>query len=104
MLLVPFIASAQLGGTQGFITSIMSIVNLLITLVAAIALLAFMWGLVKFIFKLGSEADIEGGRNLMKWGLIALFVMVSVWGIIRFFQSELGLTNNSPFNITDLIN
>ncbi len=66
------------------------LVEITIAVVAAIALLAFFWGLVKFVFRFkGDEKEVEEGKRIMKWGLIALFVMVSVWGIVRFMQSAL---------------
>lgn len=103
LLVLPLFAGAQLDDTQGLILQVMDIVELLIVLVAALALLVFMFGLMKFIFKVGGdEKAIEQGKNLMKWGLIALFVMMSVWGIIRFFQSEFEL-DTSPLDVTDLI-
>ncbi len=103
-LVAPLLASAQLTRTEDLILAVMNIVEFLIILVVAVALLAFMWGLAKFIFKVGGdEGAIEEGKNLMKWGLIALFVMLSVWGIIRFFQGELGITNNSPIDITNIL-
>lgn len=77
-------------------------VTTLIGIVGAIALLVFFWGLAKFIFRVGGdEKAVDEGKTLMKWGLAALFVMFSVWGLIAFFQGELGLektvnpTNNS---------
>lgn len=70
------------------------LITTLTAIIAAVALLVFFWGLAKFIFKLGSsEKAVEEGRNIMVWGLIALFVMLSVWGIINFFQKELNLPN-----------
>jgi hypothetical protein len=100
---MPLMAGAQLSGTRGFILRIMDIVELLIILVAALALLAFFFGLMKFIFKVGGdEKAIEQGRNLMKWGIIALFVMMSVWGIIRFFQDEFDL-DTTPIDISDQV-
>ena len=100
---MPLMASAQLTGTRGFILRIMDLVELLIVLVAALALLAFFFGLMKFIFKVGGdEKAIEQGRNLMKWGVIALFVMMSVWGIIRFFQDEFDL-DTRPIDISDQV-
>ena len=76
------------------------LVNILLDLIAAaipvmasLALLAFFWGLAKFIFRLGGdEKALAEGKNLMKWGLIALFIMVSVWGILRFFYTDIGFT------------
>ena len=44
------------------------------------------------------EGKAEEGKNIMKWGLIALFVMISVWGIIGFFQRALGIELNTTQN------
>jgi hypothetical protein len=65
---------------------------------AGLALLAFLWGLARFIFLVGGdEKQVDNGKNLMKWGLVALFVMVSVWGIIAWFQKNLGLPHGALF-------
>jgi len=109
-LLLPTIVFAQ-GGftkTKGLIGAVGGLISRLIIVVAGIALLVFLWGLVKFIFKSGDPEEIKAGKNLMKWGLVALFVMVSVWGIIGFMQGELGLektvntggANNNTINTT----
>ncbi|MBX4195397.1 hypothetical protein KW796_00325 [Candidatus Parcubacteria bacterium] len=96
LLSLPLAAWAQQSQVLNLIEYIMDIVENLIILAAALALLAFMWGLTRFIFKVGGdEKAIEQGKNLMKWGLIALFVMMSVWGIIRFFQDEFELDNSA---------
>lgn len=96
---IPAIASAQFTGIQGLISRIGTIVEKLIILVAAIALLGFLWGLAKFIFKSGDEGAQEEGKNIMKWGLIALFVMMSVWGIIRWVQDDLGIQRGGVIQI-----
>ena len=98
-LLVPSLALAQgLTRTQQLIRSVGSIMNYLTTVVAAIALLVFFWGLVKFLLKLGGEADMEQGRKLMIWGVITLFVMVSIWGLVYFIGDELfpGINYDAP--------
>jgi len=82
-----------LTGIAIIIDSLREIIKMLIVLAAAVALLAFFWGLARFIFKSGDEKAVEEGKRIMKWGLVALFVMVSVWGIIGFFQKELNLPN-----------
>ena len=89
-LLLPAVASAQLTGVKSLIEAVGGLINPLITIVVAIALLVFLWGLAKFIFRVGGdEGAIEEGKRLMIWGLIALFVMISVWGIIRFINTAL---------------
>ena len=81
-------------GIKDLIQAVGSLVNPLIAVAVGLALLAFFWGLAKFLFRVsGDEKAIEGGKRTMKWGLIALFIIVSVWGIVIFIQRELNLLN-----------
>jgi len=77
-------------GIKDLITAVGGLINPLIVILVGVALLVFFWGLAKFIFRVGGDENaVEGGKRLMIWGLIALFVMLSVWGIIRFMQNAL---------------
>ena len=77
-------------GIKDLITAVGGLINPLIVILVGVALLVFFWGLAKFIFRVGGdEKAVEGGKRLMGWGLLALFVMLSVWGIIRFMQNAL---------------
>ena len=77
---------------QDIIYKFLDLTTIIIPIVASLALLAFLWGLAKFISKAGGDKDIAEGRNLMIWGTIALFVLVSIWGILRFMSDEVGFT------------
>ncbi|MEX0932473.1 MAG: hypothetical protein WDZ61_01075 [Parcubacteria group bacterium] len=77
---------------------IINLINPLLILIAGLALLAFFWGLAKFIFRVGGdEKAVDEGKRLMVWGLIGLFVMVSFLGIISLLYDDLGFTR--PFGI-----
>ena len=79
-------------GVKDLIRAVGSLIDPLIEISVGLALLAFFWGLAKFIFRVGGdEKAVEEGKRIMKWGLIALFVMVSVWGIVKFMQRALNL-------------
>ncbi len=73
-----------------FVGLIIGYISLLIPVVSGLSLLAFFWGLAKFIFS-ASEKTVADGKNLMIWGVVALFIMVSIFGILRLMSSELGL-------------
>jgi hypothetical protein len=89
---LPALASAQgLGGIETLVKSISRIVDLLIPIVFALAMLFFFWGLATYILASGDEAKKEEGRRKMIWGIIALFVMSAVWGIIRWIGSSLSV-------------
>jgi hypothetical protein len=70
------------------INSLQDLIAALIPLLIGVALLGFLWGLVQYIFKAGDEKARGEGKQIMFWGVIALFVMVSVWGIIGVLQSS----------------
>jgi hypothetical protein len=89
-------------GLRTLIDRVGVIVSDLILLMAGVALLAFFYGLAKFIFKAGDEKGIEEGKNIMLWGLVALFVLVSVWGIIAFFQRDLGIFDGGIIQLRPL--
>ncbi len=66
----------------------------LLTLLLTFALVLFLWGVVQYLRKLGSK-DAEEAKKIMWWGIIALFVMVSVWGLVGILTSTFGLNNSS---------
>lgn len=64
--------------------------------VTGFALVVFFWGLAKFIFRLGGDENaVKEGKNLMVWGLIAFFVLLSLMGILAFIYRDFGFTR--PF-------
>lgn len=69
---------------------LINLVRLLIPLVIALTLLSFIWGLTKFISKSGDAKSHEEGKSLIKWGLVGLFVMLSLFGILRFAYRDVG--------------
>ncbi len=71
-----------------------NLINITLPVISGLALLVFIWGLVKFIAKAGDEKGHEEGITLMKWGLIALFVMLSFSAIIAFFYGDFGFVPN----------
>lgn len=56
--------------------------------IVGITLLVFLWGLMRFIGAGGDEKRIQEGKDLMFWGVIALFVMVSIWAIVATIFSD----------------
>ena len=74
--------------------------NPLLAVLVGLALLVFFKGLIAFIAKSGDEKTHQDGRNLMVWGVIALFIMVSVFGILQFVYKDFGFTR--PFGLPTL--
>jgi hypothetical protein len=64
--------------------------QLLIPIIMAIALLVFLFGVLKFITNGEDDTARTQGRQFMFWGLVGLTVMVSVWGLVQILAGTLG--------------
>jgi len=96
---LPIFASAQLHLTESLLGNAKNIVtNTLVPLVFILALLFFFWGVARYIWSAGSS-DKDEGKKIMFWGVVALFVMSSVWGIIAFIQGELKIPKGTTGTI-----
>jgi len=69
-------------GLVGYVTCIIG--KSIIPLIFALAIAAFVWGVVNFfIIGADEEAKRSQGKQFMIWGIIALAVMLSVWGLVK---------------------
>ena len=95
-LLLPVAAFAQAGLGGGdtpldtAITRLLSWISRLTVLILAAAVLVFVWGVLKFITAAGDDEKRKSGRSFMIWGIIGIFVMVSVWALVRLLTETVG--------------
>lgn len=93
---LPLAASAQtLQPLANLIGAIARLVGALVPILITLALVVFFFGLVRYLWGSGGKSNTAGAKDLMKWGLVTLFVMVSVWGIVRLAQDALGINPNA---------
>ncbi len=59
------------------------VINPLIAILFAVALLVFIIGVVEFLANSDNEEKQDIGKKHMIWGIIGLFIMVSAVGIMR---------------------
>lgn len=70
--------------TQALVGRILSeIVNPLITLMVAVAVLVFLWGVFEFIRNAESSDERKKGGMHMLFGAVGLFIMASAYGILN---------------------
>ncbi len=94
---------SSLNDLVNFVTD--SILMSVIKLIGALALLFFLWGVMKFIRDADNAAKREEGRQFIIWGIIGLFVMVSVFGLVRILENTFQLpTQNSGASNSKVIN
>lgn len=76
---------------KGITTAIEDILGAAVPFVAGLALLYFLWGLVIFIAKSGEESARTEGKSKMLWGIVGLFVIVTLWGLVKVISSSFSI-------------
>ena len=66
------------------------IINPLIILLFALAVVYFLYGLVKYLLSPENEEIRKSSKSHMLWGIIGMFIMISVFGIMSLILNTLG--------------
>jgi len=89
-LFLPMVASAQtvnIAYPTTLLTGLRFLINAVIPVLVGLALVFFIWGIVVFIANSGNEQEQQVGKQKMIWGIVALFVIVAVWGLVEILVS-----------------
>lgn len=82
---LPVVASAQQIG-RTYIDSIINyakdLLDVALPFIIALSVVWFVWNIFAYVVRGGEEAK-EAAKTHILWGIIGLFVMVSVWGIVK---------------------
>lgn len=70
------------------------ILNPLIFLMFSVAILYFVFGVVKFIANAGDDKAREESKQSIIWGIVGMLIMISVYGIIRFALTNFGISTD----------
>lgn len=93
----PFVSLAQNPvWLNSLITGVGTIIPRILGVLIGLAVVLFIWGLIKFIAQSGDENAVAEGKMIMIWGVVAIFVIVSIWGIVALLQHIVGTTNTTP--------
>ena len=84
---------AQFGGIIGMLPKILT----------GVAVVVFFWFLIRYFMKGDASAEEKKkAMNGMLYSLLAIFVMVALWGILAFFGDALGINPNTTVNAVQL--
>ena len=92
----PHLLLAQASDIEGVFTVLGNIIAAAAPVVVALALLYFFWGLSKFILNADNEQARTDGKQIMIWGIAALFVMVTVWGLVAVLNATFVQVGAAP--------
>lgn len=88
-LLLPNLTHAKTFGE--YVTSIYKgIIPPLIPVLVGIAVLVFIWGVIKYLTAADDPEKAKEGMKTITWGVIGLFVIISVWGLVAILVNLFG--------------
>ncbi|NCS99191.1 hypothetical protein GW764_03325 [Candidatus Parcubacteria bacterium] len=102
LLLFPLVSSAQFGisiryGRPNDLNSILflliNVLNAMIPILIGLAVLLFIWGLLRYYMSDNQNTKKEAVR-IIGYGVVSIFVMVSLWGLVNLIGYSLNLNIN----------
>lgn len=87
LTLVPSVVFAKTFGD--IVNQLVGVINTAIPVVGGLILLAFGWGIFKYIFSNADSAEKGAGKEIIVWGLVALFVAFSIWGLVSVLKDTI---------------
>lgn len=82
---------------------VLNIINPVVVLIIGLAVVYFLWGATKYILHADDAAKMAEGKDMMIYGIIAIFVMISMWGLVNLLDNTFGLDNNVLPRASDVI-
>ena len=77
-------AIAEIKRISDVLAEVLGIFNALVFIAVSLVFLLFFWGLADYIRK--DRHELDEAKKKMFWGVIAIFVLTSIWGIVYFLE------------------
>jgi len=85
----------------GLLAKISILVGAAIPTIMALTVLVIVWGVFRYIASGDEEEKREEGKKFVIYGIVGLFIMVSIWGLVNILKGTLHLSQ-TPANIPAL--
>lgn len=92
---VAFAQEPNLNYFETLVTEVGDIVGALIPVIIGIGMVVILWGLVVFATSAGDPDKRQSGIQTMIWGVVILFVMVALWGLVELVETLTGVNSGT---------
>lgn len=84
------------------LNTVKATLNYLIPILVSLAVVYFIWGVISHVIA-QNEEERKNSRDKIIHGIVGMFVIVAVWGLVRFVGTTLGVeVGDSPQSISDV--
>ena len=87
--LLPGVAFAAVDAFS-ILATVSRILNTIIPILITLGVVYFIWGVIKYVTAKDPDAQKEA-RSVMISGIIGLFVIVSIWGLVNLISNTFGV-------------
>ncbi len=84
----------RLGNYLSYITCFIG--KSVVPLIFGLAAVMFFYGVVQYVIGANDEKERAKGKQFMIWGLVAIAVMISVWGLVRVLTNTFDIDFSAP--------
>lgn len=91
IIFFPHISYAQTPETYSeFVQTVLGFLPELVLTIGMLIVFFFVWRTAEFILAAGDKEVREKAKRLFIWGILALFITLSLYGILSFILGEFG--------------
>lgn len=83
---------------NGILFTVIWLIQKATYIIIGLAVLYFLWGLLKYI-KTAAGEELEEAKGMIINGIIIIFVMVSIWGLVRVFANTVQVNIDTRSNL-----
>ncbi len=94
--------AAGLTGIGTLVDQAQIILGKIVPLLFALAIIWFFWGVIKFIRSAGDPKLAADAKGTIIYGIIAIAVMASVYGLVNWLQDTLNVTSTGSITLPTL--
>lgn len=104
LMAMPFAAGAvNVTSFDSLVTLVNGILDSLVPLIIGVAVVILLIAIVNYIRAGEEEEKRDKAKSLMIYGIVGLFVMVSLWGLVAILSGTFNLNNTPPQDIDQLL-
>ena len=97
VLFAPYLVLAQGSQLTGAADTAKEVINIVTQIVVALAFIYFLWGLMQYL--IGDAEKKAESKSAMIYGLLIMFVMFSIWGLIGVLRDTFNLTDDDAIDV-----
>src|SRR3989344_1207056 len=95
---IPTVVSAQaITDVNSLTYKLTNIGNVVIEILIAFAVIFIIFNVIRYIMAGDKEARGPIGQSIL-WGIVGLFVILSIWGLVRILTNTFRTDTNAPVN------